>query len=54
MNDNACPPALQDMYIAEGNALTPDNQWDVRPVDSSHTGFLANPAEVADILASLS
>jgi len=54
MKDNACPVALQDMYIAEGNALTPDNQWDVRPIDSSHTGFLANPTEVADILAGLS
>ncbi len=54
MKDNACPPALQDMYIAEGNTLTPDNQWDVRPIDSSHTGFLANPTGIADILASLS
>ncbi|MFI9389004.1 alpha/beta fold hydrolase [Kutzneria sp. NPDC052558] len=52
-NDNSCPPAVQDMYIAEGNALTPDNPWDVREIDSSHTGFFAQPAEVADILAGL-
>jgi pimeloyl-ACP methyl ester carboxylesterase len=52
--DNACPLAVQDIYIAEGDALTPDNPWDVRSVESSHGGFLTRPEEVANILASLS
>lgn len=51
LNDKACPLAVQDMYIEEGDALTPDNPWDVRSVESSHAGFLTKPAEVADILA---
>ena len=51
LNDKACPLALQDMYIEEGDALTPDNPWDVRSAESSHAGFQTLPTEVADILA---
>ncbi|TCO53620.1 pimeloyl-ACP methyl ester carboxylesterase [Actinocrispum wychmicini] len=53
VDDKACPPAVQDMFIEEGDALTPDNPWDVRPIRSSHGGFLTNSTEVADILAGL-
>lgn len=53
VNDKSCPPAVQDMFIEEGNALTPDNPWDVREIHSSHAGFLTNTTEVADILAGL-
>lgn len=53
LNDRACPLAVQDAYIEEGDALTPENRWDVRSVESSHSGFLSFPTEVADILAAL-
>lgn len=49
-DDRTLPVAMQDRLIAEADALTPDNPYDVHTMDTSHTGFLLRPAEVAAIL----
>jgi pimeloyl-ACP methyl ester carboxylesterase len=49
--DTSIPPALQDRFIREADALTPDNPFDVHTLDSSHVGFLVRPAEAAALLA---
>ncbi len=51
--DRSMPIALQDRFIKEADALTPDNPTDVRSIDGSHVGFLIRPREVAGILAGL-
>ncbi len=51
--DRSIPPALQDRFIREADALTPDNPFDVRSLDSSHVGFLIRPQAAADVLADL-
>jgi pimeloyl-ACP methyl ester carboxylesterase len=51
--DRSMPISLQDRFIKEADALTPDNPTDVHSVQSSHVGFLIRPREVADILAGL-
>jgi pimeloyl-ACP methyl ester carboxylesterase len=51
--DTSLPVALQDRFIAEADALTPDNRFDVRSIESSHAGFLVRPRAVVDILAAL-
>jgi pimeloyl-ACP methyl ester carboxylesterase len=51
--DNTVPPALQDRMIAEADALTPDNRFDVHTLDSSHSAFASMPGELADVLAAL-
>ncbi|MFD7654502.1 alpha/beta hydrolase [Actinosynnema sp. NPDC059797] len=51
--DRSLPPALQDRFIREADALTPDNPFDVRTLDSTHVGFLVHPAEAADLFADL-
>lgn len=52
--DHSMPLAIQDLYIAEADALTPDNPFDVRELESSHAGFLRKPAGLAGILDDLS
>lgn len=49
--DRALPPALQDRYIADADALTPDNRFAVHDLDASHIGVQVHPAPVADLLA---
>jgi len=51
--DASIPPALQDRFIREADALTPDNPFDVRSVEGSHVGFLIHPREAATVLAEL-
>ncbi|WP_181770331.1 alpha/beta fold hydrolase [Amycolatopsis pittospori] len=51
--DRSMPIALQDRFIKEADALTPDNPTDVRSVEGSHVGFLMRPQEIAGILAGL-
>lgn len=51
--DTSIPIALQDRFIAEGNALTPDNPFDVHTIETSHVGFLVRPEPMAAILAGL-
>ena len=43
----------QDRLIAEGDALTPDNPYRVRTLDSSHLGWLIDPAEAAQAIADI-
>ncbi|RSM63733.1 alpha/beta hydrolase [Amycolatopsis sp. WAC 01376] len=52
--DRSMPPAAQDLYIAEGDALTPENPFDVRDLESSHAGFFRRPAGLARILDDVS
>lgn len=51
--DRSIPLALQDRFIREADALTPDNPFDVRTLDSTHVGFLVHPVEAADLFANL-
>jgi pimeloyl-ACP methyl ester carboxylesterase len=52
--DRGVPPlALQDRFIAEADALTPDNPTDVRSIDSSHLRFHIHPGELVEILDDL-
>ncbi|MFC3450966.1 alpha/beta fold hydrolase [Amycolatopsis speibonae] len=51
--DRSIPLALQDRFIKEADALTPDNPTDVRSLESSHVRFLMHPREAAAILAGL-
>ncbi|MET9486637.1 hypothetical protein [Nocardia sp. NPDC006630] len=41
---------MQDKMIAEADALTPGNRFDVQTVDTSHTGVRLHGKEVAEIL----
>jgi pimeloyl-ACP methyl ester carboxylesterase len=51
--DAALPLALQDRFIAEADALTPHNRFDVQSLDSSHVGILVHPKDTAAVLAGL-
>jgi pimeloyl-ACP methyl ester carboxylesterase len=51
--DRAVPLALQDRFIAEADALTPDNPSDVHSLDSSHLRFQIHPGELVEILDAL-
>jgi pimeloyl-ACP methyl ester carboxylesterase len=51
--DRTVPLALQDRMIAEADALTPDNRFDVRSLPSSHSPFASMPDRLAGELASL-
>ncbi|GAA1549182.1 alpha/beta hydrolase [Kribbella hippodromi] len=51
--DRSLPVAMQDRLIAEADALTPGNPYDVHTLATSHVGFLLKPAEVAGILDQL-
>ncbi|GAA1242351.1 alpha/beta hydrolase [Pseudonocardia aurantiaca] len=51
--DRAMPLALQDRFIAEADALTPENPFDVHSVASSHLRFQIHPAETVEILDGL-
>jgi pimeloyl-ACP methyl ester carboxylesterase len=50
-DDKSMPPAAQDMYIREADALTPDNPFDVHMASGGHGTFLRHPREVAEILS---
>ncbi|WP_205302736.1 alpha/beta fold hydrolase [Nonomuraea montanisoli] len=52
--DRTLPLAIQDRLIAEADALTPDNPYDVHTLDTAHAGFVFRAAEVAAILDKLS
>jgi pimeloyl-ACP methyl ester carboxylesterase len=51
--DRAMPLPLQDRFITEADALTPDNPFDVHSLASSHLRFQIHPAELVDILDGL-
>ncbi|MGA4843898.1 alpha/beta fold hydrolase [Streptomyces sp. G45] len=50
-DDASMPLALQDRLIREGDALTPDNPYDVRTLSGSHLKWLVDPAPAARVLA---
>jgi pimeloyl-ACP methyl ester carboxylesterase len=52
-DDRSLPVAMQDRLIAEADALTPDNPYDVHTLATSHVGFLLKPAKLASILDQL-
>ncbi|MFI7359917.1 alpha/beta hydrolase [Streptomyces avidinii] len=52
-DDTSLPLAIQDRLILEGNALTPDNPYDVRTLEGSHLKWLIDPAPAARILSEL-
>ncbi len=52
-DDASLPLALQDRLIREGDALTPDNPYDVRTLASSHLKWLIDPAPAARLLGEL-
>lgn len=51
--DRSIPIALQDLFIAEADALTPEHPFDVRTLASSHLGALVRPEPTAALLAGL-
>ncbi|MFJ3928202.1 alpha/beta hydrolase [Streptomyces sp. NPDC090022] len=51
--DASLPLALQDRLIREGDALTPENPYDVRTLGGSHLKWLVDPAPAARVLADL-
>jgi pimeloyl-ACP methyl ester carboxylesterase len=51
--DRSIPLALQDKFIRDADALTPDNRFDVHSIESSHVGFMFRPREIAAILAGM-
>ncbi|MCS0636697.1 alpha/beta hydrolase [Streptomyces sp. LP05-1] len=52
-DDASLPLALQDRLIREGDALTPDNPYDVRTLPGSHLKWLLDPAPAARLLGEL-
>ena len=49
-HDRVLSPALQDRMIAEADALSPTNPFDVHSLTTSHLAPITQPAEIADIL----
>ncbi len=48
--DRSLPLAMQDRLIAESDALTPGNPYDVHTLTGTHVGFLFDPAGLVRIL----
>lgn len=48
--DFAVRPALQDFFIQQADALTPDNRFEVLSLQSGHLPFLSRKVEVAEAL----
>ncbi len=51
--DASVPPAIQDRMIREADALTPDNPFDVRTLESGHLRWLVHPRPAAELLTGL-
>ncbi len=51
--DRVILPALQQRFVAEADALTPERPTHVHRLDSSHSPFLSQPAALADLLAAI-
>ncbi|WP_445394797.1 alpha/beta hydrolase [Streptomyces sp. LE64] len=52
-DDASLPLAAQDRLIREGDALTPENPYDVRTLSGSHLKWLVDPAPAARVLGEL-
>ncbi|KAL8925533.1 MAG: hypothetical protein Q9208_003424 [Pyrenodesmia sp. 3 TL-2023] len=44
-DDQALPPFAQDLFVANSGA-----QWDVRKIDTGHSPFLSDPAQLASLV----
>ncbi len=51
--DTSVTLAMQDRMIREGDALTPENPYDVRTLTSSHLKWLVDPVPAARLLGEL-
>ncbi|WP_443111469.1 alpha/beta fold hydrolase [Burkholderia sp. FERM BP-3421] len=51
--DRVLLPALQQRFIAEADAFTPDNRTHAHTLDSSHLPFLSQPDTLANLLADI-
>jgi pimeloyl-ACP methyl ester carboxylesterase len=51
--DRSLPVAMQDRLIAEADALTPDNPYDVHTLTTSHVGFVLEPEKLVAIFDQL-
>ena len=51
--DRVLLPALQQRFIAEADAFTPDNRTRTHVLDSSHLPFLSQPDTLANLLADI-
>ena len=49
--DRTIPLALQDRMIAEADAYTPHNRFEVHSLSSSHSPFASMPDRLAEVLA---
>lgn len=49
--DRTVPLALQDRMIAEADAFTPGNRFEVHSLPSSHSPFASMPDRLAEVLA---
>lgn len=52
-DDASMPIAVQDRMIREGDALTPDNPYDVHTLPGSHLKWLVDPAPAARVLGGI-
>jgi pimeloyl-ACP methyl ester carboxylesterase len=50
--DQSQPIALQDLLIREADAATPENVFEVRTLDSSHSPFASMPDKLAAMISS--
>jgi pimeloyl-ACP methyl ester carboxylesterase len=50
LQDRVIPPDLQDRMIAEADAISPDNPFDVHSLDTSHLALITQPTQIAETL----
>ncbi|MGU7769916.1 alpha/beta fold hydrolase [Burkholderia sp. MR1-5-21] len=53
LQDRVILPALQQRFIDDADAFTPDNPTHVHQLDSSHSPFVSQPAVLAGVLADI-
>ena len=54
LRDHALPLALQDRMIAEADAFTPQNRFQLQTLDTSHSPFASQPDALAALLDGMS
>ncbi|WP_332751106.1 alpha/beta fold hydrolase [Hydrogenophaga sp.] len=53
LQDRSQPLAGQDLLIADADAATPGNRFDVKTLDTGHSPFATRPAELVTLLDAL-
>lgn len=51
--DSSIAPAVQDIMIADADALTPQNRFRQVTIDTGHCPFASRPEELADIITAV-